>query len=206
MKLPKYLSDEEFAMWLMQEATPDEYTLSGKAENFKDLFDDFLLQDSKYCLADTPTEMKMIAYAPIVCRIRKLRGSNGQVKRTENALTLSASCKDDDSVLLHEMTHVFENILDSFPINYHEFVFIHLYRKLSMKEELRKHLDGMIDSYSDPYWQQELNLQGGKHDILFFLKCLDIDIIQGYPLGTTMGYGYVDKIKTYIEENSTLNT
>lgn len=201
MKPKKYFTDEEFFMWFNTEATDEEKTLTEKADNYGYLFKDFLLQDMKFCIADIPMELELVTCTLIVCRIRKLKGCDGIVKRNEKALTLSSACKDGDSVLLHEMTHVYENILDSFSINYHEFVFIHLYRKLRKKKILHKHLDVLIDSYSDPYGLQKLHEQGGKHDILFFLKCLDLDITQKYPLGTTMGYGYVETIKDIMNNN-----
>ena len=36
--------------------------------------------------------------------------------------------------------------------------------------------------------QQKLDAVGGCHDVLFLLKCFDLDIKMHYPLGSVLGY------------------
>lgn len=49
-------------------------------------------------------------------------------------------------------------------------------------------LDQRIQAFTHLSDQQKLDAVGGCHDVLFLLKCFDLDIKMHYPLGSVLGY------------------
>lgn len=62
---------------------------------------------------------------------------------------------------------------------------MHLYNKLNPEIP---DLDDKIAGRANILSGMDIYIQGGKHDILFFLKSLDLDLRCGYKLGTVCGY------------------
>ena len=58
-------------------------------------------------------------------------------------------------------------------------------------------LDEILENHAHALNQHILYADGGKHDVLFLLKSLDLDMRMGYPLGTVFGYGRSDEFKGY---------
>jgi len=67
-------------------------------------------------------------------------------------------------------------------------------------EELIPQLDEIITRHAHILTGSTLYSSGGLHDILFLLKSFDLDIRQGYPLGTIFAYGKDDEFKGYSYE------
>lgn len=111
----------------------------------------------------------------------------GQCNSLERTLAITKSYLQDKRVILHEMIHAHENILDSTHYSVlRENLLIALYKKLSPRIS---DLEQRIAEHSEIYSQTKVMSSGGKHDLLFFLKSLDLDIRCHYPLGTVCGYG-----------------
>lgn len=111
----------------------------------------------------------------------------GQCNSLERTISITQSHINDKKTILHEMIHAYENILDSVGYSVlRENLLIALYRKLLPKIS---DLEQRIADHSELYSQTNVMNSGGKHDLLFFLKSLDLDIRCGYDLGTVCGYG-----------------
>ena len=92
------------------------------------------------------------------------------------------------------MVHLHESILDDLPMFYHDTLFMCLWWKLEKSiPDLKKIMDENLYIMN----QHEINKQSGNHDLLFFLKCLDLDIRNDYPLGTVYGYGKNEELKKF---------
>ena len=111
---------------------------------------------------------------------------------TTQTIYVSPDYVEDDAVLLHEMIHLHEHVIDGFPSYYHDLVYWVLYQDLRTKIE---GLDDAINDHAHLLNETQLYLNGGIHDILFLLKSLDLDMRMGYPFGTVFGYERVDRFK-----------
>lgn len=128
-------------------------------------------------------------------------GSTNHITRT---VTIAPKYENDDTVLLHELIHVFEglyNLKEGFTNNYGDkidadvYPFIRDALLLALYNDLRAKipdLDSRILAHANIYSGTNITNEGGNHDILFFLKSLDLDLRLGYKLGTVCGYGRED--------------
>ena len=87
---------------------------------------------------------------------------------------------DDDYVILHEMIHMHEFVLEIYPTYYHDAILYSLYHDLRSKIE---DLDRRMERQGHIVMQEELAQFGGVHDLLFLLKSFDLDLRMNYPLG-----------------------
>lgn len=92
---------------------------------------------------------------------------------------------DDENVLLHEMIHAFEFLLDDTVPALREILALQLYKKLSAKHP---DLDAYLDNFINRRTFLDIAKDGGPHGLLFALKALDIDDRKGWKPGTTFGY------------------
>ncbi len=90
---------------------------------------------------------------------------------------------EEDSAILHEMTHAYEFILPDF---LRQFLLLHLYDQLVKKLGSKK-LWRYI--FSDNHVMFRV------HSPLFLLKSLDLDLKRKLPLGTIYDYGRTDYFK-----------
>jgi len=127
---------------------------------------------------------------------------------------------DNKSLLLHELIHVFEGLYragkgkykvqikesgrqipievatENVPWIMRDALLMSLYWDL--KERIPKKypgtdLDKLIEKFGHFYPQEGIIARGGNHDILFYLKSLDLDLRLGYELGTVCDYDEYDK-------------
>lgn len=96
---------------------------------------------------------------------------------------------NNESVILHEMIHLHEYVIDNLPLFYHDAILYCLYR--SLKKTIPG-LDDLISAHGHILNSRDIANSGGCHDVLFFLKSLDLDIKKQYKLGTVFGYGYCE--------------
>lgn len=136
-------------------------------------------------------------------------GGIGQADIENHTVTIDPDHTDDDSILLHELIHVFELFYEAntgfLPLR--DALLIALYNDL--KGKLSSYnpiypdadLDGLIleRAYSDEALL--ITRQGGEHSVLFHLKSLDLDLRLGYPLGTVFGYRRQDADRELGVEN-----
>jgi hypothetical protein len=121
-----------------------------------------------------------------------LNGACGQYNRENKTLTIDPDYINDDSTILHEMIHIHEHIIDTFII-FHDILLLSLYHKLKDKIP---NLDEMIYRHANLGDALDIYETGGKHDVLFFLKSLDLDLELGLELCTICGYDRKKIIKS----------
>lgn len=152
--------------------------------------------------AELPEWIEYFSYDMFLYKVEDIsEGVQGQFDRNALTLTISPSSVHDESVILHEMIHLHEFILEHNPskdssqenvsknnspkLLYHDAIFWCLYT------DLKTHitdLDDRIKTHGHILNQENILEQGGAHDILFLLKSFDLDLKKGYNLGTVFGY------------------
>ena len=116
-------------------------------------------------------------------------GTEGCINPADWRVTVIPQMVNDDEgkpSILHEIIHMYEVVINELPRFYHDILLVCLYRNLREKVP---DLDDRILSHTHVYVGNEITLLGGEHDILFFLKSIDLDLRCGYKLGTVCGYG-----------------
>ena len=114
----------------------------------------------------------------------------GAYNSAECCLTLREDVLRDDAILLHEMIHMHEHVLQKVPHYYREILLLALYK--TVKPQIAERgfdLDQLIFGHSNVAEAQRVASIGGEHGILFYLKSLDLDLKMEYELGTVCGYG-----------------
>jgi hypothetical protein len=137
----------------------------------------------------------------------------GEVNHKTRIVTIAPEYANDDTILLHELIHVFESFYwgdgkeeydlhdksdgrkfketaKEVPRYMRDALLMSLYWDL--KERIPD-LDKLILKFGHFCSQEVLTERGGDHDILFYLKSLDLDLRLGYELGTVCDYDEYDK-------------
>lgn len=105
---------------------------------------------------------------------------------TNHSITIDIKQLSNKEIILHEMVHAYENILDTHKIYaLKEIIFLELYKYLQ-KQNID--VDGRILAHSNLLSNIDITEQGGKHSIFFLLKTLELDLKCNLPLGTICGY------------------
>ena len=199
-ELPK--EDKMFGWY--QTASTDEHRLCDKVYEFEELFSDMRFQPGSITgdfvsvqskaengnweddVIDLPEELEYLSPGCFTYLVKDLGGFDGEFNKAEYTLTVSPRALEDDSVILHEMIHMYEFAVNSLPLYWHDAIIMCLYKDLKKKIN---DLDDRIASQGHIFTSHRLAVYGGTHDILFHLKSLDLDLRMGYPLGTVFGYG-----------------
>lgn len=141
-------------------------------------------------VGDLPPELCDFTYDWFDYHISDLEGTfAGCFNPGDQSLTIDTKYVDNESVILHEMIHLHEYVLNELPMFYHDSYFWCLYTDLRDKIP---DLDERIRDYGHVHKERNLAELGGVHDLTFLLKSFDIDLRMGYKLGTVFGYGYDD--------------
>lgn len=111
---------------------------------------------------------------------------SSQFNPNEHTIFITRSHIDDKRVILHEMIHAYEHMLEQKHHMLNEYLLLALYKKLS---PLIPDLDKRLAEHGEMYSQYRVRSLGGYHGLLFYLKSLDLDIRCDYKLGTVCGYG-----------------
>ena len=203
-------NDQSFGEWYNFEASEEDRQLCDKAYSFEDLFNDMKFtegtaaelmqlnfedgsfQDEYYSEGFMDISLSSFRYKVVNLE----EGTNGQFDGEAFLLSIAPECVNEDSVLLHEMIHLYEMILNNYPLFFHDMMLYSLYSDLKNK---LPDLDELIKGHAHILTQENITRNGGIHDILFLLKSFDLDLRRGYPLGTVFGYGRADEYKEYRE-------
>lgn len=136
-----------------------------------------------------PSELKYFNYNYFRKKVESLQDNYaGYFDPKEQVLCISNKYLDEDRIILHEMIHLHEFVLNVLPSFYHDTVLWTLYTDLRKRKEIKNKLDKIISGCAHILSEQKIYNQGGSHDTLFLLKSLDLDIKMGYSLGTVGGY------------------
>lgn len=195
--------------WI-QTASEEDKLLLDKVYDFEDFFGDMLftegtetnrfvqcqLKNSEGAWMDgeidLPDAIKYFAFNFFTYHVKALdNGFAGQFNCKDYSLTVAPEYLTDDSVILHEMIHMYEFVLNLFPLFYHDAVLWCLYRKLMCQIP---DLNNRIEAHGHILNSRSIANRGGTHDVLFLLKSLDLDLQKGYKLGTVFGYGMAQQV------------
>ena len=163
-------------------------TLAAKGDIYSDEYMDGEWEDEVLSLPDT---LEYFSAENVRVSIDNLAQAKGMFHiRSEDGvpeIVISKNYIDDDTVIAHELIHLHETILeDSLPYAC-DIVFWALYQDLKTKI---KNLDEIISRHLSLLNIRDINREGGKHDLLFFVKSLDLDLRLGKELGTVFDYGH----------------
>ena len=209
------MGEQEFYNWLWYKASPDEKKLVDLIGQFKDdyfedmefkpgsIVDDFTkytavnVNGSGESFEDSavPEELTYFDIANYQFSVQELDDCYGFYRSSDKTLCVEPeSLETRPQTILHEMIHLYEDLYEELPRFYHDILLWALYKKL---RDYIPDLDIMIKDYGQVLHEDDIMQSGGVHDLLFFLKSLDLDIRRGYTLGTTMGYEYEDRFKNF---------
>lgn len=198
------MSPEE--MWLaMMNETPEEKQLISKVWEFAYLFDDMLFKpdtiSASLTMADVegkkmqmslPEEVELFTYDNYKFRVEVLEDADGYYQNDEKVLCIDSDSLNCDSVILHEMIHLHESVVNELSLYFHDALVFALYWSLRGKID---NLDDLIMRHAHVMNGADISILGGTHDILFLLKSFDLDLKMGYELGTVFGYDKKEEIK-----------
>ena len=209
--MKEWMNERSFQEWY-QAASKDDIKLFERVEDFSYLFEDmvfsngtptheFIKCQSKLVESDEwiddevplPEEIEYFSYTFFTYHIANLEGFSGCFNRKDYSLSVGPFSIDDDSVVLHEMIHLHEFVINDLPMFYHDAVLYCLYRDLSHKIT---DLNERIEAHGHILNSSQIAETGGVHDILFLLKSFDLDLKMGYKLGTVFGYGMANEWDT----------
>lgn len=141
-------------------------------------------------LASIPHELRYFDIQSHTYHIEKDCYNYGWFDGSDRSFHVREDKLDDDSTILHEMIHMHEYWINKQRRFYHDILFLLLYNDLKPKiSSIGQDLDALILSHAHVFESQRIINIGGEHDVLFYLKSLDLDIKMGFPLGRVCGYG-----------------
>ena len=195
-----------------QTASPDDVQLQNRVYELEHYFGDMLFDNGTetYKLIqvqaqmdgsdnwidttiDLPDALEYFSPSWFTYHVKDLEdGAVGVFNGMDYSLSVDSQHLADNSVVLHEMIHLHEFVIDLHPLFFHDAIFWYLYRKLS--KEIPD-LDERIEAHGHILNASTIARQGGTHDILFLLKSFDLDLQMGYELGTVFGYGMAESDK-----------
>lgn len=178
------LSDEYFPDFRFEEGTiAEEYV------KVQEQADDGEWLDSFEDAPDVLRYFKDYVLDSFIYKVEKMEdGALGCVSGDYSVTIDPEQMKDDGgkSTILHELIHLYILALANVSQFYHDILLLCLYNDLKGKIA---DLDNRILSHTHIINGEKITKLGGEHDILFFLKSLDLDFRCGYKLGTVCGYG-----------------
>lgn len=202
-------TDGDYLEWYQNQATERDKKLHDRLGDFEDLFEDMLFEGG--CVEEfinceynekkdgsgswikqrieRPDELEYFTYNRYKTEVIKKANEKDETiayyNHIDKVICITEEHIDKDNVLLHEMIHLHEEVLDNLPTFYRDSLLWALYVSLRKKV---KNLDALISSHAVLAGGQVIYSMGGTHDILFLLKSIDLDIRMGYPLGTVFAY------------------
>ncbi len=204
------VNQETFFQWYNYEATPDDKALLNRVDELGKSFEDMCFRPgtssyelTKYELKNSdgtwtetydclPGELEYFDYCTFIYKAEKPDDCDGYFSEVDSIFCVPPDAKD--YVVLHEMIHLHESVVDDLPLFWHDMLYWALYKDLRNKIP---ELDEIITRHAHMLNERDLYAMGGNHDILFLLKSFDLDIRMGYPLGTVFAYGRADDFKDY---------
>lgn len=153
---------------------------------------DYMIRDNAYKQFENDLSLDAEYFRFIVDNIQEF---DGTTHRHDRKVIVKDEFCTNEPIILHEMIHAHECVLNQHNAILKDILLIELYRDLKSKIS---ELDNYIYNHANIPHNLELANKFGEHDLLFFLKSLDLDLKCGYVLGTIFGYGYkeyLSKIK-----------
>lgn len=194
----RFSDDVEYLIFRVGQYEEFFFDMQFKSNNTKDLIMVKALDDDSEewfeCDWVIPEELDYFSYTWFNFKVEDLPDCNGRYDLSNQTLTISPECLNDDRVILHELIHLHESVINSLPMYFHDSLLWALYQDLIKKIP---ELNEIVSSHGHILTGETITSLGGDHDILFLLKSFDIDIRMGYPLGTVFGYGRQEDFEGY---------
>lgn len=138
---------------------------------------------------DNPLD-ELLLYNPSSCFkvcVNDLTGYGyaGCVNKQNRILAIDNLSANKKEVILHEMIHAHEILLEEKSILLRDALLLELYNKL---KPIYPTLDQMIKHHANFYRYKQTVADYGEHDILFLLKSLELDDVLKVKPGTVFGY------------------
>lgn len=163
-------------------------TLAAKGDIYSNEYMDGEWEDEVLSLPDT---LEYFSAENVRVSIDNMSQAKGMFHiRSEDGvpeIVIGDNYVNDDTVIAHELIHLHETILEEYLPYACDIVFWALYQDLKTKI---KNLDEIISRHLSLLNIRDINREGGKHDLLFFVKSLDLDLRLGKELGTVFDYGH----------------
>lgn len=198
-----YRTEDQWDEWRYHKATQDEIEIYDRIWLSRHYFDDLTFQEKSSTFsifeADDKPDLQSF-FENLVVVVDEFKNPNllASYNSKYHTITVSPKVKTEEYCFLHEMIHMFDKTYDGID-GLRDAVRWRLYYSLQDKI---KGLDQAILDFTKIRSLRSINrcpenprLFLQKHDTLFLLKSIDLDIKMGYPFGTVLGYGYVDKFK-----------
>lgn len=209
------INDEKYLEWSLHEATEVDLMLLDRVSDFGELFEDMLFapgsnteellrcqtkaQGSDEWVSEVmslPDELEYFSYTYFRYKVEDMDCDGCYNPRTYT-LSVTPGNLGIDSTILHEMIHLHEELINEYPMYFHDMLLWGLYK--NVRDKIPR-LDEIIDGHAHMLTGSILYEAGGTHDILFMLKSFDLDMRMGYPLGTVFAYGRLDELAGYLYE------
>lgn len=179
----------------------DRITISMQMGEFEEFFDDMRMERESICgpfvaaeaqredgtwepeTISLPDELTYFSYDLFKLKLCKKKGSSkAQFYPGTGCFVITPEGLEDEKLVLHNMIHLHEWVLNQVPGHYKEMVTKSLY------QELRKSISNLDERIEENLsFFRESQTDCDEHDTLFFLKSLDLDRKRGYELGTIYG-------------------
>ena len=193
-----YRTEEEYFDWYNGPVDPAAKLLSEKVGDFSELFSEMIFEEgsitNRYGEVELYNDYSDFGYWSIHYRVEHSETDDGSYNKEDHILTVTPEQFHEDHTILHEMIHVYENLLEETSMNRHGMVCWALYKDLRTKVQ---GLDDLIDEVVNKLMRECAYDKIGTHDILFLLKSMDLDIKMGYQLGTVFHYGGEEIFEKY---------
>ena len=183
---------------IIDNSSEDSHKLLNKAYENIELFDDMVFDEDSITgklrelsegeLAELSPTLEAFSYTECVgFKIGELncKQAAGEYNALTRTITIPEQYADEDYILLHEMIHAHEHLLDELHPVYREGLFLCLMEELKGKID---NLDELLLSFTRYSISTEM-ANSNTHSALFVLKSLDLDLKMGYELGTVYAYG-----------------
>lgn len=199
-----YWHDNEMINNLYQEwaenATEEECDLEITVLLLEELFQDMIFQKrsitEKYMYK---ADLFMNYEIPLDINSQKYRLNvndddkyKGGLKNWERIISINKNNVKEKAVILHEMLHAHIEILNRENLILRDILIIELYKHLL---PLYPDLDSWILKHCNIPHNIDFSKEAGEHDLLFFLKSLDLDYKCKFKPFTVFGYNYEDYIQ-----------
>lgn len=154
---------------------------------------DFMLRNEKHLIFETGLSIDEQYFRFIVEDIEKY---DAYTDVNSRKIVVDKKHIKNKPTILHEMLHAHEFILEKRKPLLKEILLLELYKDLKPKLNQKNiDIDTLIFNHANIPHNEDLADAGGEHDLLFFLKSIDLDIRCGFELLTVFGYDYTRNFK-----------
>lgn len=155
--------------------------------------EDYMLRDGRHLIFETRLSIDEQCFRFIVKDVIKY---DAYTDVNSRKIVVDKKNIKNQPTILHEMIHAHEFILEKRKPLLKEIVLLELYKNLKPKLNQKNiDIDTWIFNHANIPHNEDLADTGGEHDLLFFLKSIDLDIRCGFELLTVFGYDYTRNFK-----------